>query len=308
MLTATMNMRPAKQRWAVLTALPVLAALTLLIIDFLSPPRFSPPGPIVWSRKFGDYEIRIFHEEWSDHDGIFTRLCDKLPSTISHRLRGNRLPGGIEVLRNHKRVYSAYGYDFNVLTVGTNEAAGLDLTGNGIPDIALVDSCWTSRWATFLLFECGPKFKKLSEIGTEASDHPKLEDLDGDGKPELTIENLGWRNAMFEPDPLPIVILRWQDGKYVRAADLMAKPAPPMNELAERAERIRNGVWREHQFVPDELLESVIELLYTGHEDLAWKFIDQAWKPGQAMKQEFIDSVRNTPAFEDKESGLEERF
>jgi hypothetical protein len=62
----------------------------------------------------------------------------------------------------------------------------------------------------------------------------------------------------------------------------LRRPAPEWAKLEEQATRIR-----KYLDVP-ELLETMLDLIYSGHVDLAWKFLDAAWPPEFAGKNEFL--------------------
>jgi hypothetical protein len=147
----------------------------------------------------------------------------------------------------------------------------------------LTDDCGRQGRGCFWLFECGKQFREVLKI--EAFGHyPELKDLDGDGIPELVVSDdafYHWPQCM-DGEPEPEIILRWTNGKYTPAADLMFKPAPPEQSLQARAIQIRSdpGWNAETGSVPDALWTNVVALMYTGHEELARGFLEIAWKPG----------------------------
>jgi len=97
--------------------------------------------------------------------------------------------------------------------------------------------------------------------------------------------------ACYRP---PDVILRYQDGAYRIAADLMRKPAPSREDLESNAVQVLDDAsWRgetglEKNLVPESLWSTMLELLYTGHPDLAWQFFEMAWPPDISGKDEFL--------------------
>ncbi len=267
------------------------AAVLLLLMMTLRPsqPRFWRPGPLVESKQFGDYEVRIYqrHEE-----NLLEEICDKLPSFLSDL--GHRIPGltewaGVEILRDHRRVYCAYGNSPWIAEFGSNNVAGLDITGDGIPKIALTDENMRDG-GSLVVFECGASFRKIAEMMSWGT-YPKLQDLDGDGIPELIVsDNAFYHWGGHDGDTMPEVILRWRNGKYVAAKDLMYKPAPATKELEATAAVIRSSpAWNaEFAPVPQELWTNAIALMYSGHEKLGWEFVDKAWQPGFPGKGESL--------------------
>lgn len=53
--------------------------------------------------------------------------------------------------------------------------------------------------------------------------------------------------------------------------------------------RIANG---NHRYVPKNLSDTMLDLLYTGHPDLAWEFVEMAWPPDIAGKDKFLSIFR----------------
>ena len=267
------------------------AAVVLLLVNLWpSQPRFWKPGLLVESKQFGDYEVRIYqrHEQ-----NLLEKICEKLPSFLSDL--GHRIPGltewaGVEILTDHRRVYCVYGYNPRIAEYGSNSVAGLDITGDGTPKIALTEELGRQGGGSLFVFECGALFRKIAEINSLGT-YPELRDLDGDGIPELIVSDdafYHWPEG-HDGEPMPEVILRWRKGKYVAAQDLMYKPAPAKDELEATAAVIRSSpAWNaESAEVPPELWTNALALMYGGHERLGWEFVDKAWQPGFAGKDEF---------------------
>jgi hypothetical protein len=169
---------------------------------------------------------------------------------------------------------------------------GLDITGDGTPKVALTDDLGRQGGGSLFVFECGARFRKIAEIESLGK-FPELRDLDGDGIPEVIVSD----NAFYhwpvcrDGEPMPEVILRWRNGKYVVARDLMFKPVPAKEELEAKAAVIRSSSkWdAESGSVPPELWTNGLALLYSGHESLGWEFVETAWKPGFPGRKELID-------------------
>ncbi len=68
----------------------------------------------------------------------------------------------------------------------------------------------------------------------------------------------------------------------------MYKSAPAIEELEAKAVIRSSPAWNtEYAKVPSELWTNAIALLYSGRERLGWEFVDKAWPPGFADKDEF---------------------
>src|SRR5882762_611765 len=104
----------------------LIAGLTVVLRDT----RFSPPGPLIQEEHFDEYEVRIYKR---DDETIFERICDRLPWQLSgfvQRVFGRQEWSGAEILKNHHRVFSAYGGAYiGIAEFGSNSVAGMDITG-----------------------------------------------------------------------------------------------------------------------------------------------------------------------------------
>ena len=274
-------------------AIVAVATVLLLLMMTLqsSQPRFWQPGPLVRSESFGDYEVRIYQR---DDESFFEKICEKLPAFISdlrYRVPGLKEWSGVEILKNHHLVYCDYGRNLGVAEYGSNSIAGLDITGDGIPKVVLTDNFGRLGGGSLVVFQCGDLFRKIAEIHSVGT-YPDLRDLDGDGIPELIVSDEAFYHWPIcrDGEPMPEVILRWQNGKYVAAKDLMDKPAPAAEELEAMAAVIRSSpAWDAESWqAPPELWTNAIALMYSGHESLGWRFVDNAWQPGFAGKKEFM--------------------
>jgi hypothetical protein len=261
---------------------------------------FWRPGPLVHSATFGDYEVRVYYRY---DENLPEKLGNHLPTPLSDLL--NHIPGvrersGVEVLKRGRRVYSQYGQwapgGIGIAQMGTNDVAGLDITGDGVPKLALSEG-FTRGGGSLEIFACGKEFRRIASIESWGRE-PELKDLDGDGIPELIVSD----NAFYhwpicrDGEPMPEMILRWRNGAYVPAPELMAKPAPPQVELDGLAARIRESPeWDANPGdVPEALWTNAVALMYSGHEQLGWKFVDSAWKPGfpgtDITKEDVLDN------------------
>jgi hypothetical protein len=167
-------------------------------------------------------------------------------------------------------------------------------TGDGVPKLALSQQIGRQGGGSLQIFACGKEFNRIASIESWGK-YPELKDLDGDGIPELIVSNNAfyhWRVCM-DGEPMPEVILCWRNGRYIPAADLMAKPAPTQAKLEELAASIqRSSEWNANSCsVPEALWTNAVALMYSGHEQLAWKFVHLAWKagfPGNSVTTEYL--------------------
>jgi hypothetical protein len=220
-----------------------------------------------------------------------------------------------EILKSNKRVYlqkaKKKGEKFFIGTMYKDDPdaamvkMGMDITGNGQPD--LVISEWlggANCCLAFHIFEIGPTFKKLASIDAEFGDSgPHFVHPDKDSKSTgLLVEIHDWTfanwNTDFADSPAPKVVLRFSDDAYRVAPDVMRTTAPTASDLATRAASVRDdaasakgGAWPKAQISP-QLWGTMLDLIYAGHTDDAWKFLDRAWPPNVQGKDAFARDFR----------------
>ena len=245
--------------------------------------RFVPIGEcsdVVSSR---DYVVRIYHDGRLSEDSF-------------------------EILKAGQRVYAWRGNRFYL--GGFSERNGRhdpplrpDLIGNGEP--CLVIGEWTGgAHSDYILhiFEIGERFHPLAVINGMHSD-PMLEDRDKDGVPEIVMGDgtFAYWLTCFAYSPMPEVLLRWKDGAYRLAGDLMRKPPPPETELAAWAEGMRTGPgWNEELRIPPPALWGrMLDLIYSGNDAQARRLLRLAWRPAlpglEAFERDFRAQLATSP-------------
>jgi hypothetical protein len=230
--------------------------------------------------RFGDYVIRTYR--WPEPEGC------------------------LQITRRGAVVYSLVSTDFEIgnnfygFHNGANIPTGMDITGAGNPN-AIV-----SEWSggahccfTMHIFEIGNHFKEIARIEADHSDGAHFVDLDHDGFYEF--EGNDWAfaywGASFMDSPAPRIVLKYRDGRFRLAFDLMRKPRPSHEDLAKMAHDIRSdsgwspeatGDCDESCGVPVALWKNMLDLMYGGHADLAWQLLDESWPARQNAKSAFV--------------------
>jgi hypothetical protein len=220
-----------------------------------------------------------------------------------------------EILKSDKQVYlqkaKRKGEKFFIGTMYKDDPdapltkMGMDITGAGQPD--LVISEWlggANCCLLFHIFEIGPTFKKLGTIDAGFGDSgPHFLHPDKDSKSTgLGIQIRDWTfanwNTDFADSPAPKVVLRYSDNAYRVAPDLMRAPVPSAGDLATLAAQVKSyapsakgGEWPHAQVSP-QLWATMLDLIYSGHESEAWKFLDDAWPPKVQGKDNFARDFR----------------
>jgi hypothetical protein len=219
------------------------------------------------------------------------------------------------ILKDNKSVYQQKArYKGTQFYIGTMDPKdpdaalvkmGTDITGAGQPD--LVVSEWSGGancCLTLHIFEIGRTFRKLGSIDAKFGDEgPHFVRVDKSGKNagvQIQIDDWTFANwhSDFADSPAPKVILRFSDGGYRVAADLMRAPPPTPSDLDARAAEIRNhkndsksNSWPDAD-ISSTLWATMLDLVYSGHATDAWKFLDRAWPPKIGGKDAFARDFR----------------
>jgi hypothetical protein len=226
------------------------------------PPDSDIAGHLQSERRVGDYVLRLLSD-----------------SAAGDLIADIQLGG--------RRVYAVRAPDVRF------EHTGEDLTGDHVPEVVILQfsggiHCCTQ--ATVLGLG-----RTLEDLGTiEGADGDvTFEDVDGDGVFEAKIGDWRfayWRGYPFADTEVPDVVLRRQARAWAPACDLMRAAAPTERALRARARQLAAG-WTSGDPPPD-LYGYAVDLVYQGHPDLAWRFLDLAWPPRIAGKDDFVADLR----------------
>jgi hypothetical protein len=171
----------------------------------------------------------------------------------------------------------------SIMSIIMSPPAGTDINGDGIPKIIVryfsggAHCCYK-----YGIYSLGKKLEQIDNLQGVHSSF-KFRDLDGDGKYEAIGRDwtFAYWNASFAGSPAPEIILRWKNGRYRLAEDLMKK-TPNHNEILRLAKEYRKGAVFEDKSMMSLHWEAkwwavMLKLIYTGNGDLAWKFCDWFW-------------------------------
>lgn len=185
-------------------------------------------------------------------------------------------------------------------------APGTDVTGDGVPDLIVGYQPEGHYGYKATIYSLGSKFKKVMTV--EGEDNPVyFKDVDGDGLFEVLAADstfndfyCGYANAAK-----PRVIQRIKNNKLFLATDLMKGLKVSPNYLKKKvaegkkiyAEGSKDGN-TSADFIPFLTVE-MLNLVYTGNADSAWKLLDQVWplRAEQKMKMPgTLDPTERTKA------------
>lgn len=226
----------------------------------------------------------------------------KFADLVIRVYRGDDFDDCIQVLRDNRVVFSRHAVGKLVIGNDINKGSGhevrhppkipigTDITGLGKPNLLL------SEWSggahccfTFHVLELGDHPREIATVEAEDSDYAHFEDMNRDG----VYEFVGWDftfaywHAGFLQSPAPRIVLRFNGARYELAPDLMRQTPPSAEQLNLTEGKVRDGEWEEG-YPPPLLWETMLNLIYAGHSDLAWSFMDAAWAPEHTGRAKFL--------------------
>ena len=211
--------------------------------------------------------------------------------------------GCFEILQRGRQAHSKIGLVFQI--GGSPDFAeeptkllriGADIRGDGTPGLVIGE--WTGGAHCCLLFhvfDLGKKLRTVATIDAQHAGNSRFADVGRDGKLEFETFDytFAYWHASFAESPAPAIILRYRNGRFRFAEELMRKPSLPEPELTARAQKLRNAPeWESPDDPPSGLWSEMLDLIYTGNAPQAWRFFDLAWPAGRKGKEEFLREFR----------------
>lgn len=245
--------------------------LFILIFPFFS---YAVDGKFE-KRRFGPYKVSLSQEFESGRGKVIIK-------------KGNDKVFEESEVGNH---YS-FGNSFDPVLDGPDLYSGHDITGNGFSN--LVISNWTggAHCCHFLhVFELGRKLKKLVTVEANSSSI-RLVDLDHDGFPEIEFWDgaIDYLFACFAGSPGGRVVLKFQKDHYEVATHLMKTPIPTRQKIEDLKKAIVFAFNKnDNPDLPYEFLNTMMELSYSGHFDLALRLADETWPAKKSGLTKFKD-------------------
>jgi hypothetical protein len=249
------------------------------------------PQPDLWEFQLGQYTFKTV--QVVSNDDHFIRLEVWKGDSLVYQEDGNRFELPWENEADDDRTNSFF-------------EPGANVTGNGLPDVIVSEySGGAHCCSTYYIFELGDEFRLIAEIPAE---HGGIEmvDLNHDGVPAIKMTDWSYAYAFgcFASSPTPDLILRYTNGTYSLAADLMATPAPGEEQLQAMAAEIKSNYYDmvENRELDGEwaaesgLWQHMLDLIYAGHEDEARHLYDLAWPDKEEGKDDALETFAQTVA------------
>lgn len=205
----------------------------------------------------------------------------------------------ITVYRLENKIYTKCVEDGSIAIV-TLPPPGTDINADGIPDIIFeyysggAHCCYEYR-----LYSLGKKLKVYASL--YGGDSPmEFKDIDEDGNIEVVGKDwtFAYWHECFAASPSPQIFLRYENGRFRLAEDLMRIPPPDRDTIARNAAMLRkdvvdNRIIMTTEPVPEGYIRlndpttswhwdsrlwwGMLNLIYSGNGDLAWKYCDWYW-------------------------------
>jgi hypothetical protein len=199
-----------------------------------------------------------------------------------------------EVMTRYRRLYSFSGEQRFFV-----EYLGGHLTGNGEPDIVI------RQWeggahgdSKYIVLELDGSTAKRIDVIDGLLD-AGFKDLNGDGVDEITGMDGSYNNFLGEStaaSPRPLVILSFDRGqdRFVPNREMMVKAPLSREQFNEMSQRYRGDkAWHERSRPPADLLETMLQLIYSANEKQAWELFDASWPdPSPVSKEQYREDIR----------------
>ena len=278
----------------------------LLLLPYPGHCSVQPFGKLQEEQRFKDYTIKIYRNE-------------EAPAETDTNPDHQDGVGCFEILKSGKQVYFQKGFMFEVAGQQSNGqtnsliAMGRSITSDKQPNLVVREWSGGAHCCyTFTILQISDVFRVVDQIDTRNDDYPEFKDLRKDGSLDLVMDDWTFEywHVCFADSPSPTVILLYQNHKYRPDLELMKKPAPSDQELHIMAKSMSAKFDSATKFnddekwaAPVELWGKMLDLIYSGNMDSAWKLCDLSWPakhPGKELfLKEFADKLMTSPYYND---------
>ncbi len=173
---------------------------------------------------------------------------------------------------------------------------GKDVTGRGNPDMLV--SFYTGGAHCCLLyyvFELEPDFRLIATLDAASGDLSRFQQIDGNFYFVGADWTFSYWQTSFADSPAPGVVVGFVDdpngGGFHLALDKMSKPEPTPEEWKKDLSEARHAFGESNPFsggIGSHLWGHMLDFIYQGHSDLAWKIFDEAWPTRRKGKDKFL--------------------
>lgn len=192
---------------------------------------------------------------------------------------------------------------------------GVDLTGEGRPD--MIVTSWSGGahcCFTHYIFELEPKLRLLAKIYDGDADLAHFEKVQHDrGYFYVTNDIWSYWPASFAGSVSHRVMLRWDGERFRLDLESMRWPPPTPQQWKSALKDVDDAL--EDGGIPRDSLgvtlwDTTLDLIYTGHSDLAWKFVrevnPEALKGDNPSLEEFCAELKDDEYWPDLEPTMKD--
>jgi hypothetical protein len=207
-----------------------------------------------------------------------------------------------QIYKGKKLVYqSKVGYAYWLSKENELFSPGNDITGDGIPDLVVMEDSGGSFFSrSCMVFSLGKQFRLIQSL--PGGD---FKDLNQDGKLDYITYEIGFSSwhASHADSPAPQLVYEYYDHEYLLAPALMYKPIPSEEEIIQAISRVSQDIitcekekwlypahcwYDEGTYLPPSAWSYMLDLMFSGHPDEAYDFLEQVWPEGKLGKSNFI--------------------
>ena len=200
---------------------------------------------------------------------------------------------------------------------------GTDINGDGYGEVVVGTWCGAGYYGKgFYIFSLRGLSVEVYKVENPYNEYEGFKDIDGDGVYEFITYDVSYEcfgGVSRAASPYPKIVLKFEDEKYCLAPEFMIEPPPSSEEENKIIEKIRSDpCWHENfdyqddvgKFmkeargiltsmfgskvfanVPPDVAIHVFDLIYKGHPQLAWKFIEKVWPEDLPGMKEYISEI-----------------
>lgn len=248
-------------------------------------PQLPAGVPKLTRRSVNGYDVKI--RVW-DEEGRSVLTVEKLGRARLF-MRGVGGIGGFQFMDDPAQAYDARERHSATLVKATP-----DKTDDGTPDVAVsYYSGGAHCCSTVYFIELGERVRVAAEVAGGNVPVLAVGRAAGGGLRLETGDNtFAYWLTSFAESPIPTIIYEFRGGELRPTPDAMRKPAPSLQKLQQEARAVRARLSLEPYTGEAEsgfgvaFWGRMLDLIYSGHEALAWQYLDLAWpikKPGKAL-------------------------
>ena len=184
---------------------------------------------------------------------------------------------------------------------------GLDMDADQVPDMIVSTRPSAGRGGKYVVLSLSDPPAIIAEITNSVGARFDLRPATSGNTTIITTLDTSWTDSQWAhwhidselgTGPQPLITMRLKHGRTDIVASAMRQPAPSPGVLAAKAARVRDDLRRSARgdgvkyLTMNEYWGTAVELMYSGHEDLGWAFLEDAWPEGVEWKEAFLAEFR----------------